>query len=183
MKSIAEQEGEGRMNLQPTDHGQLEQIATGLLDREKQAVVKLGRHKTVWGDGPPYFSLGSYDFWQELAEGRFHLARCSSCQHVYFPHRIICSQCWAQDAGVLHSTNGIGKLVSFTDLHVTSPALKPIAPLRMAIVDLDEGVRVLTWLRGIGADQAEVGQSCKIVVEEILGRKWFVATHIDAWGI
>ena len=48
----------------------------------------------------------------------------------------------------------------------------------MALLDLQEGVRVLTWLRGPGADQAEVGQTCRIVVEDVLGRKWFVANLV-----
>ncbi|VFR45335.1 hypothetical protein BER2_4336 [plant metagenome] len=72
----------------------------------------------------------------------------------------------------------MGTLVTFTDLYVTSPALKSLAPLRLAVVDLDEGVRVLTWLRGDGAKEAEPGRRCRIVVEEVLSRKWFIANPI-----
>ena len=163
------------MDRVPHDHESLERYAEAVLKSEAHAREQFAHHKEVWGDGPPYFSVGSYEFWRELAQNKFHLARCGNCRHVYFPPRVVCPECWAQDAVTLQETPGIGKLVSFTDLHVTSPALKPLAPLRMAIVDLQEGVRVLTWLRGPGANEAEVGHVCRIVVEEVLGRKWFVA--------
>ncbi|MGE4338236.1 MAG: Zn-ribbon domain-containing OB-fold protein, partial [Pigmentiphaga sp.] len=114
----------------------------------------------------------------ELAKGKFHLAKCGHCGHVYFPPRVVCPECWTQDMAQLHDTPGVGTLVTFTDLHVTSPVLKPIAPVRMAIVDLDEGVRVLTWLRGPGAEIAQPGQACKIAVEDVLGRKWFTASLV-----
>ncbi|WP_161567770.1 Zn-ribbon domain-containing OB-fold protein [Pigmentiphaga sp. H8] len=158
-----------------TFEGDTEEAAAALKTREGAAREMLERHKAVWGDGPPYFSTASFRFWQEIDKGSFYLCRCSACEHVYFPPRVVCPECWAQDAGELHGTQARGVLKSFTDLHVTSPALKPLAPLRLAVVDLEEGVRVLTWLRGNGAEAAKVGDRCRIVVEDVLDRKWFVA--------
>ena len=155
--------------------GDTDEAAAAVRDREDVARGMLERHKAIWGDGPPYFSTASFRFWQEIDKGSFHLCRCSACEHVYFPPRVVCPECWAQDAGELHRTEGAGVLRSFTDLYVTSPALKPLAPLRLAMIDLEEGVRVLTWLRGHGAQNARIGDRCRVVVEEVLDRKWFVA--------
>ena len=167
------------MDRIPPDHEGLERYAKAVLEQETRAREDLARHKEIWGEGPPYFSVATHEFWRELAQNKFHLARCGSCHHVYFPPRVVCPECWAQDAVALQETSGLGTLVSFTDLHVTSPVLKPLAPIRIALVDFREGVRVLTWLRGAGADHAEVGRTCRIVVEEVLGRKWFVANLVQ----
>lgn len=162
----------------PTEHEALEGYANDVKAREDEARELLAQHTELWGDGPPYFSVATHPFWKALAEGKFHLGKCGNCGHVYFPPRVICPQCWAQDAVQLQDTPGVGTLVTFTDLYVTSPALKSLAPLRLAVVDLDEGVRVLTWLRGDGAKEAEPGRRCRIVVEEVLSRKWFIANPI-----
>lgn len=166
------------MHTIPSDHEALEQYARDMRASEDLAREQAAQHKEAWGDGPPYFSVATFGFWQDLAKGRFRLARCSSCSHVYFPPRVVCPLCWAQDAVEPQETEALGRVVTFTDLHVTSPALKPIAPVRMAIVDLDEGVRVLTWLRGPGTQEAQPGQRCRIVVEEVIGRAWFVANLV-----
>lgn len=156
-------------------HDELEVLAQQLREHEIEVMAKFDAHKSVFGEDAPYFSEGTYVFWATLEKGTFTLSRCTSCSHVYFPPRVICPQCWVADAGVPLATRGKGSLVSFTDLHVTAPKLQEIAPIRMAIVDLDEGVRLLTWLRGPGAGEAKVGQKCGIVVERLLGRNWFVA--------
>jgi uncharacterized OB-fold protein len=178
MTSLTETTPMQPVSPENTDHAALEQHARELRRREDLAREQNTRHRETWGDGPPYFSVATFDFWQQLAHDRFHLARCGKCSHVYFPPRVVCPECWGQDAVQLQETSGLGRLVSFTDLHVTSPTLKSIAPLRMALIDLDEGVRVLTWLRGSAAANASVGQGCRIAVEEVLGRKWFVATLV-----
>jgi len=166
------------MHAMPTEHEALENYAENVKAREDAARELLAQHKEVWGEGPPYFSLGTEKFWRALAAGKFYLARCGHCGHVHFPPRVVCPECWAKDASQLQVTSAVGTLITFTDLHVTSPALKSLAPLRLAIVDLDEGVRVLTWLRGNGAEEAEPGRRCRIVVEEVLGRNWFTARAV-----
>jgi uncharacterized OB-fold protein len=132
-------------------------------------------HKAQFGEGPPYFSEATAGFWSAIGKGSFTLSKCSSCKHVYFPPRVVCPQCWESDAGESYLTAGTGTLVTFTDLFVTAPKLRELAPLRMAIVDLDEGVRVLTWLRGPNSNDASVGDRCRIVVEKIYEQNWFVA--------
>jgi uncharacterized OB-fold protein len=163
------------MDSDISSHALAVETASRLLEFENSARELADQHKEMWGDGPPYFSVSSAAFWREIANGHFNLIKCDHCRHVYFPPRVVCPGCWEQDVGSLYATEGIGVLKSFTDLHVTSPALKSLAPIRLAMIDLQEGVRVLTWLRGSGAERAQVGDTCRIVVEDLIGKKWFVA--------
>ena len=154
-----------------------EALAKRFLDHEKESVARRAAHLELWptDDYGPFYSDGTDAFWRELAAGKFNVGRCTECGHVQFPPRIFCHECWAEDNMALQPSPGLGTLVSFTEQHVVMTALRPIAPVTMAVVDLDEGVRMLTWLRGENADSAQPGMRCKIVIEEVLGKKRFVA--------
>jgi len=153
-----------------------------LAAHEAEVRQRCTEHTAMWGEGPPHYSDGSFEFWQQLHGGRFTLGRCPQCSHIYFPPRIVCPECWAEDAVQLVDTPALGTLVSFTDVHVLSYALRPLAPLRIAVVDLDEGVRVLSWLRGENADQVVPGQRCRIVVETVLEQPRFIAHLVNVSG-
>lgn len=154
-----------------------EALAQRILNHEKESVQRREAHLALWpgNDYGPFYSDGSDAFWRELASGRFTLGRCGVCGHVQFPPRVFCHECWAEDRMSLQDTAGLGTLVTFTEQHVVMTALRPIAPVLMAVVDLDEGVRVLTWLRGPGAECAKPGARCRIVIEEVMGKKRFIA--------
>jgi uncharacterized OB-fold protein len=148
----------------------------GMRARELQAHDRYQRHQETWGDGPPYFSEGTFDFWQNIAQGRFTLGHCAACDSRYFPPRVICPSCWSADAVDLVDTPGVGTVVSYTELHTVSTTLRPIAPVVMVCVDLAEKVRILTWLLGDDdRGSIAVGSPCRIGVEEVLGANRFVA--------
>ncbi len=63
---------------------------------------------------------------------------CSSCSTKYFPPRESCISCATQGPVEAQALSGEGAVYSFTTLRVGSDA-----PIGLAYVDLDEGVRVL----------------------------------------
>jgi hypothetical protein len=158
-----------------THHEEAESAARAIRAREDRIREHLALHRAAWGDGPPYFSEASFAFWQAIKAGRFCLARCGACAHVYFPPRVVCPACWAEDQAQLADTPGHGTLMSYTDVHVVADVLRPLRPLRIAVLDLDEGVRLLTWLRETGTQEVLIGTRCRISVEPIEGIPRFVA--------
>ena len=156
-------------------HQALEQRARALAAREAELRPLHAAHLAAYGDGPPYFSAGTAAFWQALDAGRFQLARCGHCGDVHFPPRIVCPDCWAEDADTLIDTPGLGTVVSLTELHVVARELTGLAPLPIALIDLDEGVRVLAWLRDAAGGADPVGRRARLEVERIIGRAWTVA--------
>lgn len=148
--------------------------------REGEALIKAQSktHEQTWGKGPPFFSPATFAFWQQVSKGSFHLSRCSACEHTFFPPRVMCPACWAADTGVLQQTKGEGKIFSFTESSAVPTRVIPIAPVMMVAVDLDEGVRVLTWLLGTPAAEVRAGQRVRIGVEPVLDRPTYVARRI-----
>lgn len=92
-----------------------------------------------------------------LDQGRFMIQRCAACgQHVYFP-RAVCPHCGASDPGWVEPS-GAGTVYS-----VTVVRRKPEAggDYNVCLIDLDEGVRLMSRVEQQPADAVQVGQRVK----------------------
>lgn len=96
----------------------------------------------------------SEPFWRAAAEGRLTYQRCAACDGAVFPPRAHCPHCWAQELRWCDSA-GTGILASYAAVHRPGhPAFAALAPYTLALVDLDEGFRMLTRLVADGAEPA-----------------------------
>jgi uncharacterized OB-fold protein len=90
-------------------------------------------------------------FWKSLESGQFCVPRCKHCDRLSFPPRKICPQCHG-DKFDWQPLSGRGLLYSATKVHSSPSIYGILSPVRVAIVDLEEGLRLLTrWLPS-GAD-------------------------------
>ena len=92
-----------------------------------------------------------------LTGGRFLIQRCSGCQqHVYYP-RELCPHC-GSGALELVAPAGTGTVYS-----VTTVRRKPEAggDLNVSLIDLDEGVRLMSRVEGVPASDVRIGQRVK----------------------
>ncbi len=75
---------------------------------------------------------------------RLLIQRCTSCGHHQYYPRPICLACQATDLALVEAS-GRGRLYSFTVVHRSvNPRFQ--APYTVALVDLEEGPRLLTHL-------------------------------------
>jgi uncharacterized OB-fold protein len=91
-------------------------------------------------------------FWQSCIEHRLLIQRCSSCgKHQFYP-RPFCLSCEATTLEWVESA-GTGTIYSVTTVRIpVVDDLKP--PYFLALVDLDEGPRLLT---NIDSESARIG--------------------------
>lgn len=110
-------------------------------------------------------------FWRAASSGRLELQRCVRCKKFrYFPSSL-CPQCLAE-GGDWIPVSGNGKVYSFSVIHhPPNPELARIGPYVLALVDLDEGVRVLARLK----DMAEAAQAIDTQIV-------FAGTQDDGYG-
>ena len=96
-------------------------------------------------------------FWQACAEGRLTVQRCSACgTHQFYP-RPFCLSCEATELTWV-DTQGTGTIYSLTTIRIpVTPELAP--PYILALVDLDEGPRLLT---NIEAPSAHIGDRVSV---------------------
>jgi uncharacterized OB-fold protein len=91
-------------------------------------------------------------FWDALRDERVMLQRCGACDSwVYYP-RARCPRCLSGDL-TWHEVSGRGFLFSFTVTHQpTTFQFADEMPQLIAIVELDEGVRLTTTLVATNGD-------------------------------
>jgi uncharacterized protein len=101
-----------------------------------------------------------------LDEGRFLIQRCTACErHVYFP-RELCPHCGAHDLAWVEP-RGLGTVHA-----VTTVRRKPDAggDINVSLIDLDEGVRLMSRVEGIAPADVRIGQRVRARVALSEGR-------------
>jgi uncharacterized protein len=83
-------------------------------------------------------------FWDGAREGRLLIQRCGDCQkHVFYP-RVSCPHCFSQNLGWVQAS-GRGTVYSYTVVYNNAPsAFTCDVPYVVAVIQLDEGVRMLS---------------------------------------
>ncbi len=84
-------------------------------------------------------------FWDGTRREELLLQRCDSCAKVYFPPRPFCPQCSSREVSVFVAS-GRGTLESYVINERPHPAWD--APYAIALVQLEEGVRMMSNIVG-----------------------------------
>lgn len=97
-------------------------------------------------------------YFEALAQGRLQLQHCTQCgTHLHYP-RVACTACGSQALEWV-STQGAGVVYA-----VTTVRLDPAKPYNVSIIELDEGVRLMSTVGG-SPDAVKIGQRVSARVE------------------
>lgn len=104
-------------------------------------------------------------FWEGCRRGELLYQRCRACGHAQFYPRSLCAACSATDLEWLPSSKR-GTIHSFTVVQrAPTEAFKADVPYVLALVDLEEGFRMMLNVLGASPDQVRIGQPVRIVFE------------------
>jgi len=96
---------------------------------------------------PPRTNTFTDRFWRALDDGALLGTRCEACTKLSFPPRRICTACGAQETSWVEFS-GKGTLYSATVIHAGPSLYWAGGPYTVGIVDLEEGVRLITRILG-----------------------------------
>lgn len=103
----------------------------------------------------PSISPDTAFFWDGLRERRLLIQRCVSCGVLRHPPRPMCPGCNSLEWDTIESS-GRGTVHSFVmPMHPQFPFME--YPYIVVLVDLDEGVRLVSNLVGIAPADASIG--------------------------
>ena len=111
---------------------------------------------------PPDTEL-SRPFWEGCRNNELRLQHCADCERFQFYPRIICGHC---DSSALswRAVSGHGRVASFTIVHRgISRAYE--APYVVALIDLDEGPRMMSSVVGAEPESVAVGDTVDVQFE------------------
>ncbi|MCC4117577.1 OB-fold domain-containing protein [Aromatoleum toluclasticum] len=109
----------------------------------------------------------SAPFWNALKEGVLRIPHCTACGHWIFYPRRHCDRCFSH-AVEWREVSGAGQLYSYTVARIpTLPDFADEMPQKLAVVELDEGVRINTTLVGLNEDEIRIGMRVKPVFDKV----------------
>ena len=115
----------------------------------------------------PTISEYNRPFWEYAAKHELRLQRCLNCGKSWFPFGPVCVHCfsghfeWAQ-------MSGRAKVASWVIFHkVYHPGFKSDAPYNVALVELEEGPRLISNIIGIPNENIRTGMPLEVSFDDV----------------
>jgi len=129
--------------------------------RMDEAEYKLFRNHLPIADGE------TAPYWEGAKQGTLRIKRCTACDRPFFYPRTYCPRC-GSDATRWMDASGRGHVYSYTVIaHNDVAPFKEWLPYVVALVELDEGPRLVTNIVGCDTRNVKVGQRVEVVFEKI----------------
>lgn len=118
-------------------------------------------------------------YWDAAKEGRLVIQYCRACERHYFYPRDHCPDCGSADVE-WREASGRGRLASYVINHRPMPPTEDGAPLVIALVELAEGVRLLSNIVGTPADPDALPLDAAVTVGFQQRGEWKLPVfHVD----
>lgn len=113
----------------------------------------------------PNTSADTQFFWDGLREQRLLIQRCADCGLLRHPPGPACPTCHSLRWDT-QQASGRGRIYSFVVMHY--PELPPFEyPLPIALVELEEGTRLVAGLQGIKAADVRIDMPVQVEFEQV----------------
>jgi uncharacterized protein len=114
----------------------------------------------------PLIDSDSRPYWEGLAQHELRIQRCDACaRHVFYP-RSICPHCFSDHLSWVTAT-GKGKIYSYTVAHQAYGPFADGVPFTIALVELEEGVRVMTHIVATPRERIVIGAAVHVTFEVV----------------
>jgi uncharacterized OB-fold protein len=105
----------------------------------------------------------SQHYWQSAADGKLVVQRCTSCGQYQFYPRALCTSCAGETEWV--DASGRGTLHTYTVIRQNrSPAFAALSPYAVGIVELEEGVRMMSNIVECDVEELTVGMALEVLL-------------------
>jgi len=111
----------------------------------------------------PTVTLDTAFFWEGAKEGKLLVQRCAVCGRFRHPPRPMCPWCQSLEWGAVEAS-GRGTVFSFAmPVYPEFPFME--YPYVVAVVELEEGTRIVTNIVGIAPDEVRMGMAVQVTFE------------------
>jgi uncharacterized OB-fold protein len=115
----------------------------------------------------PRIDEESRGWWEALARHELYLQRCRSCDALRFYPRALCPRCLSPATEWVRAS-GRGSVYSFTVTYQNqAPGFRDELPYVLAVVELSEGVRLMSNVVGCPPERVRIGMPVEVVFEDV----------------
>ena len=97
---------------------------------------------------------------------RLEAGKCKQCGHISFPPRLVCPKCKSKTFETVKLSRE-GKILTFTIIRVGPDKFSKETPYVVAIIELNDGVRLTSQVTDCDVDKVEIGNKVKLVFRKI----------------
>lgn len=116
----------------------------------------------------PPTSEVSQPFWDATRERRFLIQWCGPCERPIFYPREVCPQCLTGQGLEWRESNGNGTVYAASVQHKpANPMMADRVPYVVALVELDEGIRIMSNVVNCPPDDVTVGRPVRLTWEPL----------------
>jgi uncharacterized OB-fold protein len=106
-------------------------------------------------------------FWDALAEHRLEVQRCDECGALRFPIGPVCPECLSGRFG-WRELSGRGTVLSWVVFRrAYDPAFEEDVPYNVALIELEEDVRMFSNIVGASLEEIEVDMEVEVVFDDV----------------
>lgn len=107
-------------------------------------------------------------FWRSVDRRAMTLPRCGACGRFHFYPRPVCPECWSDDLD-WRPVSGKGTVWSYTIVrfaHGAHEGWKTRVPYAVALIELEEGVRMMGNVVDCAVESVRTGMAVRLVYRE-----------------
>ena len=109
----------------------------------------------------------SAEFYAFCKQGALHFQRCGGCNAWRHVPRELCAECGSWDWS-WEASSGRGKVFSWTVVaHALHPSFQADTPYACVIVELEEGVRLLSHVEGVEPEALAIDMPVEVFFEAV----------------
>lgn len=109
-------------------------------------------------------------FWREIRQRYKGIGvQCNNCDRVYFPPREVCPHCRRKSYGKMEEKelSGKGEVITYTEINDPHPEFKMQSPYILAIVEMEEDVRVTGHIVNTDMEEIEPGMKVEATLRKL----------------
>ena len=115
-----------------------------------------------WNKPLPTISGETKPYWDHCRRGELLIQKCDSCEEYQFYPRGICANCWSNDIQWV-TASGKGTVWTFTVTYQNgTPGFAEEVPYVLALVELEEGVRMFTNIVDCDPRSVSIGMPVEV---------------------
>ncbi|MFF9480575.1 bifunctional MaoC family dehydratase N-terminal/OB-fold nucleic acid binding domain-containing protein [Streptomyces sp. NPDC014733] len=138
-------------------------------DPESPAASREGNPDAAPARPRPVINRDNAGFWAGVAGHRLLIQRCTGCGRLRMPWLPGCARCGSPEWDTVEAAGG-GTVHSYVVMHHPPfPAFDP--PYAVALIALDEGVRLVAGVTGVRYDEVRIGMPVRLEFQQVRDAK------------
>ncbi len=97
---------------------------------------------------------------------RLEANKCKKCGKIFFPPRLVCLNCKSREFEKIRLSEE-GKILTYTTIRVAPEQFNTQVPYNVAIIELNDGVRLMAQIVDCKPEDMAIGKPVKIVFRKV----------------